>query len=180
MSKVVLTFGLIAGAIVAALMWLSQPLMGDGTISFENGMLVGYATMIIALSLVFVGVKSYRDNYNNGTLTFGKGFQVGILIALVASFIYAVSWEAYLTTLEGDFMEQYSTQYIEQMEADGASAEEVEEMKVEMTSMSEMYKNPLIRFGMTLMEIVPVGLLITLISAFILKQNEPPRMRDAA
>ncbi|MEQ8302603.1 MAG: DUF4199 domain-containing protein [Cyclobacteriaceae bacterium] len=180
MSKVVLTFGLIAGAIVAALMWLSQPLMANGTISFENGMLVGYATMIIALSLVFVGVKSYRDNHNNGVLSFGKGFQVGIFIALVASFIYAVSWEAYLTTLDGDFMEQYSAQYIEQMEANGASDEEVEEMKVEMTSMSEMYKNPLIRFAMTLMEIVPVGLLITLISAFILKQNEPPRMREAA
>jgi len=172
MSKVVLTFGLIAGAIVAALMWLSQPLMGNGTISFENGMLVGYATMIIALSLVFVGVKSYRDNYNNGTLTFGKGFQVGILIAIVASFVYAVSWEAYLTTLDGDFMEQYSTQYIKQMERDGATASEIEEMRVEMTSMSDMYKNPLIRFGMTLMEIVPVGLVIALLSAVILKRGQ--------
>jgi hypothetical protein len=172
MRKVVLTFGLIAGLIVTALMLASMPLMGNGTISFENGELLGYTSMIIALSMIYFGMKSFRDNHNNGVLSFGKGFQVGILIAAIAAVIYASGWEVYLSTSSGDFMDQYTTQYLEQMEKKGASVTEIEEMKVEMDSMAEMYKNPVIRFGMTLMEIVPVGLIITLLSAFLLKRNE--------
>lgn len=172
MSKVVLIFGLIAGLIVTTLMLVSMPLMGNGTISFENGELFGYTSMIIALSMIYFGVKSFRDNHNNGVLSFGKGFQVGILIAAIAAVIYASGWEVYISTSSGDFMAQYTEQYLEQMEKEGASVTEIEEMKVEMDSMAEMYKNPLIRFGMTLMEIVPVGLAITLLSAFFLKRSE--------
>jgi len=171
MSKVFLTFGLIAGLIVTILMLVSMPLMGNGTISFENGELFGYTSMIIALSMIYYGVRSFRDNHNNGVLSFGKGFQVGILIAAIAAVIYASGWEVYISTSSGDFMEQYTVQYLEQMEKEGASVTEIEEMKVEMESMAEMYKNPLIRFGMTLMEIIPVGLIITLLSAFLLKRN---------
>jgi len=171
MRKVVLTFGLIAGIIVTTLMLISMPLMGNGTISFENGELFGYTSMIIALSMIYFGVRSFRDNHNNGVLSFGKGFQVGILIAAIAAVIYASGWEVYVNNSSGDFMEQYTTQTLEQMEKEGASITEIEDMKVEMSSMAEMYKNPLIRFGMTLMEIVPVGLIITLLSAFLLKRN---------
>lgn len=171
MRKVVLTFGLIAGLIVATLMLLSMPLMDKGIISFENGQLFGYTTMAIALSMIFFGVKSYRDNYSEGLISFGKAFQVGILIAAVASIIYALSWEIYLNMSSGDFMEQYTTRYLEQMQNEGASAAELEEMKASMGEMAEMYKNPIIRFGMTLMEIIPVGIIITLISAFMLKRN---------
>lgn len=171
MKKVVLTFGLIAGLIVSTLMLASMPLMDKGIISFENGQLFGYTTMAIALSMIFFGVKSYRDNHNGGIISFGKAFQVGILIAAVASVIYALSWEVYMNVSSGDFMEQYTARYLEQMQNEGASAAEMAEMKNSMSEMAEMYKNPLIRFGMTLMEIIPVGLIITLISAFILKRN---------
>lgn len=172
MRKVVLTFGLIAGLIVATLMLGSMPLMDNGIISFENRQLFGYTTMAIALSMIFFGVRSYRDNQNDGMISFGKAFQVGILIAAVASIIYASSWEIYMNMSAGDFMEQYTARYLEQMESEGATLTEIEEMKVSMREMAEMYKNPIIRFGMTLMEIIPVGLVITLISAFILKRNQ--------
>ncbi|MBX2942583.1 MAG: DUF4199 domain-containing protein [Cyclobacteriaceae bacterium] len=172
MRKTVLIFGLIAGLIVTSLMLVSMLLMDNGTIGFENGELFGYATMIIALSMIYFGVRSFRDNHNHGVLSFGKGFQVGILIAAIAAVIYASGWEVYVSTSSGDFMEQYTTQYLAQMEKDGASITEREQMKVEMDSMANMYKNPVIRFGMTLMEIVPVGLIITLLSAFLLKRNE--------
>lgn len=172
MRKVVLTFGLIAGLIVATLMLGSMPLMDKGIISFENSQLFGYTTMAIALSMIFFGVRSYRDHHNDGMISFGKAFQVGILIAAVASVIYASSWEIYMNMSAGDFMEQYTARYLEQMESEGASLTEIEEMKVSMGEMAEMYKNPIIRFGMTLMEIIPVGLVITLISAFILKKNQ--------
>jgi hypothetical protein len=96
----------------------------------------------------------------------------GVYITLVASLIYVVGWEIYYTTSAGDFMEQYSAYTIEEARAAGASAEELEVQKVDMAEMQELYKIAPIRWGMTLMEIFPVGLIITLISAFILKRKE--------
>ncbi|HNP95287.1 MAG TPA: DUF4199 domain-containing protein [Cyclobacteriaceae bacterium] len=174
MKRIVFIFGSIAGLIEVAMFFITMPLMGDGTLAFENGEIIGYSTMIVALSMIFFGVKSFRDNHNEGKITFGKAFQVGIFIALVASAIYALGWEAYMATGTGpdDFMEQYTDQYVTQMESEGASQSEIDEMKSEMQSMSEMYKNPVIRFGMTLMEILPVGLVITLITAAAVRRSE--------
>ncbi|MEZ4973737.1 MAG: DUF4199 domain-containing protein [Cyclobacteriaceae bacterium] len=174
MKKVVFIFGSIAGLIEVAMFFISMPLMGNGTISFENGEVIGYSTMIIALSMIFFGVKSFRDNHSEGKITFGKAFQVGIFIALLAGVIYALGWEAYMATGTGpdEFMTQYTDQYVSQMENEGASPAEIDEMKSEMQSMSEMYKNPVIRFGMTLMEILPVGLVITLITAAVVRRSE--------
>ena len=175
MKKVVLTFGLIAGLIVTTLMLVSISLMGDGIINFENGELVGYTTMVLTLSpTIFFGIKSYRDNNNDGVISFGKAFQVGILIAGLAAVIYASGWEVYVNTSSSDFMESYTTHYLEQMEKDGASAAEIDEMRVSMNEMAEMYKNPIIRFGMTLMEILPVGLVISLMCAGILRRKSAP------
>ena len=169
MKKVVLTFGLISGVIIAALMWLMLALMNAGFTS--HSLLIGYATMIIALSLVFFGIKSYRDN-NGGRITFLKGLQVGILISLISAVCYGISWEAYYRTSGSEFMQQYTAQYIEQMKAKGASDDEIAKTQKEMDQMAEMYKNFFVRFGMTLMEILPVGIVVTLISAGLLRRKE--------
>ena len=169
MKKVVLTFGLISGVIIAALMWLMLAMMKAGVT--EHSLVWGYATMIIALSLVFFGIKSYRDN-NGGRITFLKGLQVGILISLISAVCYGISWEAYYRTSGADFMQQYTAQYIEQMRAKGSSDAEIAETQKQMDQFAEQYKNFFVRFGMTLMEIVPVGIVVTLISAGLLRRKE--------
>ena len=169
MKKVVLTFGLISGVIITALMWLMLAMMKAGFTS--HSLLMGYATMIIALSLVFFGIKSYRDN-NGGRITFFKGLQIGILISLISAVCYGISWEAYYRTSGSDFMQQYTAQYIEQMRAKGSSEDEIAKTQKEMDQFAEQYKNFFVRFGMTLMEIMPVGIVVTLISAGLLRRKE--------
>ena len=169
MKKVVLTFGLISGVIIAALMWLMLAMMKAGFTS--HSLLMGYATMIIALSLVFFGIKSYRDN-NGGRITFFKGLQIGILISLISAVCYGISWEAYYRTSGSEFMQQYTAQYIDQMRAKGSSDAEIAKTQKEMDQFAEQYKNFFVRFGMTLMEIMPVGIVVTLISAGLLRRKE--------
>lgn len=169
MKKIVLIYGLIAGFITVAMFFVTHP---TGEIDFENGMLVGYATMVIAFSLIFFGVKNYRDNHLAGMITFGKAFKIGILVTLVASVVYALGWEVYFNVLGQNFMEEYSKFYIDQLAKEGATAQELEAARLQMQSTSEMYKNPLIRFAMTLMEIVPVGLVVTLICAALLRKQQ--------
>ena len=169
MKKVVLRFGLISGIVITALMWLMLVLMKAGVSG--HSLLFGYATMVIALSLVFFGIKSYRDN-NGGKITFLKGLQIGILISLISAVCYGISWEAYYRTSGGDFMQQYTAQYIEQMRAKGSSEDEIVKTQKEMDQFAEQYKNFFVRFGMTLMEIMPVGIVVTLISAGLLRRKE--------
>jgi hypothetical protein len=138
----------------------------------EHSMVTGYVTMILSLLMVFFGIKSYRDQHLGGSITFGQGFKVGIMITLVASLFYVVGWEIYSALYMPNFMADYSAKMIEEMKAEGASAAEIASQMAEMETWKEYYKNPLIRYAMVFMEIFPVGLLVTLISAAILKKKD--------
>ena len=171
MTKIVLIFGLISGAIAGGLMWILMGTVNTGSIDFDNGMIWGYATMIIALSLVFFGIKSYRDNHG-GKITFVKGLQVGILISLISAVCYAAAWELYYPRIGDEFMQKYTTYYLDKMKKEGASDAEIEKARTESEQFMEMYKNIFVRFAMSLMEILPVGVIVTLLSALLLRRKE--------
>jgi hypothetical protein len=174
MRKVTLTFGLLAGAIIAGLGLVHWSLYNHDVISMDKSVIIGYGSMVVALSMVFFGIKSYRDNHQKGAIKFLKGVQVGMLITLFASLIYALCWEGYLLTRPGgteDFMKKYTESYINNMKTKGATEAEIEQTTKRMADMGAMYKNPVIRFGMTLFEILPVGIAITLISAAVLRRE---------
>src|SRR5690349_21317644 len=164
MTRIVLIFGLISGAIVGALMFILVSVVGAGAIDFDNGVIWGYATMIIALSMVFFGVKSYRDN-NGGRITFLKGLQVGILISLISAVCYAAIWEVYYPVVGQEFMQKYTAHELDKMKKGGASDAEVEKARVDSEQFMELYKNLFVRFAMSMMEIAPVGVIVTLVSA---------------
>ena len=172
MKKIIWVYGTIAGLIMGAILFITAPLWTNGTINFDNGMWVGYTTMVIALSLVFFGVKSYRDHHKNGVITFGGAFKVGILITVIASVLYALSWEVAYRTVSKGFSEIMSTHYQEEIKATAKDEAEVLKATEELKSNMMMYENPIIRFALTLMEVFPVGLIITLISAGLLRKKE--------
>ncbi|MFC4739737.1 DUF4199 domain-containing protein [Flavobacterium ponti] len=172
-TKNVLIYGIIAGIIVSSLMLLSVNYMShcEGNVDFETSMLIGYASMLIAFSLVFVGIKNYRDKYNGGIISFGKAFKIGIMIVLIASTIYVVAWLIDYFFFIPDFIEKYSTHMLEELKASGATQIEIDKQVEEMASFAKMYQNPFFNAMMTYMEILPVGLVVTLISSLILKRK---------
>jgi hypothetical protein len=170
MKKVVLVCGSIAGLIVAAMGVISTAVFcasGD----FQNGMIFGYATMIIAFSLIFVGIKSFRDKYNGGVIGFWKAFKVGILITLVASTFYVITWLVNFHFFMPDFYDKYFARTLDQLKASGASAARIAEQTADMIKMKEWSKNEFFVIIMTYVEILPVGLVVTLIAAVILKRE---------
>ncbi len=174
MKKNILIHGLIAGVIVSTLMLLSVNYMNhsEGKVDYSTSMLIGYASMLLAFSLVFVGIRNYRDNYNNGVISFGKAFKIGGLIVLIASTVYVAAWLVDYFYFIPDFMEKYSADALETLKASGASQMEIEKQAQEMANFKTMYDNPFFNAMMTYVEILPVGLIVTLISAFILKRKE--------
>jgi len=171
MKKNVLVFGLIAGIIVSVFMVLSMANCIDAG-DFSHSMVLGYASMIIAFSFVFVGMKNQRDKLDGGFITFGKAFKTGLWITLIASTVYVVVWLIDYYFFIPDFMEKYAAHMIDQAKSSGASATELDKQLADMAYYKEMYKNPLFVILFTYMEILPIGLLITLISALILKRKE--------
>ena len=175
MKKQILTYGSIGGVVVLVLMYISKLVStgSDGSFNFELAETLGYVSMIIALSVIFFGIKSYRDQDLSGQITFGNAFKVGILITLVASLFYIVGWMIYYHTTESaaDFMNQYMEASVTKMEASGSTPEEISAFKKQSMDFAEAYENPLVMAGVTLMEIFPVGLVITLISSLILKKQ---------
>lgn len=170
MKRVVLINGIIGGLIVSTLMVLST-LYFKSTGDFENGMIYGYASMILAFIFIFVGVKTFRDKYNNGLISFGKAFTIGILIALIASTFYVVTWLIEYFYVFTDFAEKYATETLAKAKAAGATETELAKQSAEMAQFNKMYKNPFFNALITYMEILPVGLIVSLISAFFLKKK---------
>lgn len=170
MKKIVLTFGLISGAISSVLMMGTVRFIDQ--IGFDRGVIVGYTAIVLSFLLVFFGIRSYRENVGDGYISFGRAFQVGILIALISSLIYIVTWEIVFQNWLYDFPEKYTSYVIEQARASGASAEEIARQRAEWDSTWALYRgNILVRAAYTFLEPFPVGLLITLISAVILRKR---------
>lgn len=172
MKKIIVKYGLIGGAIVSVFMLGSWFYMQGNEPDFGIGQIMGYASMILALSTVFLGIKAYRSSYTAGSLTFKEAFTVGILITLLASFIYVTAWMVYYSLGGGqDMMADYFTTSVEKVKNSDLDPAKLETKLEQMESMQQMYAKPFFRAGMTFMEIFPVGFLITLISAFILKRK---------
>jgi len=172
MKKVVIVFGLISGAISSALMFLTLPLMTSGAVNFGNGYIVGYTAIVLSFLLVFFGIRSYREN-SGGTITFGRAFSVGILITLISCVFYVASWEIIYYKLMPDFADKYSAHTIDAMRQKGAPEAAIAVKKKELEKMWAMLDNPLINAAMTFIEPFPVGLIVTLVSAAILRKRTP-------
>jgi hypothetical protein len=173
MKQIVLKAGLIAGGILAAVMAVSVPLGMEGVIDyFEYGALLGYSTMVLSFLMVFFGIRSYREEVGKGAISFGRAFQVGILITLTACAIYVLTWEVIYWGFYPDFMERYSDHTLAKMRAASESAAAIGAMGEQMATFSRLYRNPLFNVAITFLEVFPVGLIVTLISAAILRRRE--------
>ena len=176
MKRTILKYGLVSGAILAALTAITLPLSEcfNGPLSFGSSELVGYTVMVLSFVCVFFGVKSYRETVGSGTITFGRAFGVGILITLVTCAVYVVGWEIVYWGFIPDFGDKYAAIVLEKLRASGASAEKLAAETAKMARFKELYRNPFFNVGMTFAEVFPVGLIVTLVSAGILRRGAPP------
>lgn len=169
MKKNVLVFGLIAG-VISSLWFIVQHVLGL-EIDFDSGMWFGYASMLVAFSMIIVAVKKYRDTQNHGAISFGRALSIGLLVSFIAATFYVLVWLVYYYTVESDIMERYATFVIDELRASGASQAVIDAQQQEMGEFAEMYKNPVYVVLFTYMEILPVGILVSLITALVMKRK---------
>lgn len=169
MKKIVWTFGLISGAIASVLMMATVPFMDS--IGFDKGLVFGYTSMVLSFLLVYFGIRSYRDNVGGGSIRFGRALAVGALITVISSACYVATWEVMYFKFTPDHMEKYTAYEIDRLKRSGAGPEEIQKRAAEMKVFNQQYQNPLFNSAVTFMEPLPVGLVITLVSAGVLSRR---------
>lgn len=178
MKKTVLVYGLISGAIMSLIMLLTVPFMDR--IGFEYGAVIGYTSMVLAFLLVFFGIRSYRDNVAGGSVGFGRALAVGLLISVISSLCYVATWQVVYFNFTPDFLDKYSAHMIEKARADGASEAALDKQKAEMEAFAKLYQNPAYNAAITLIEPLPVALIVSLFSAGVLSRRKAGATRVSA
>ena len=170
MRKIALTFGLIAGAILAVMMLITMPFHEQ--IGFDKSLIIGYTTMVLAFLMVFAGIKSYRDNVSDGTVSFGRALLVGLLITAVASVCYVAAWEVYYNRFAPDYLDKYTEYALAKERESGATDAQILAKSKEMNEFNARYKsNPLVSIAYTLLEPLPVGIVLSLVAAGVLSRK---------
>jgi hypothetical protein len=173
MKKTVLTFGLIAGVIISVLMGGS--LLIANRIGSAHSMMLGYTIMVASFLLVHFGIRSYRDNALAGQISFRRAFACGLLITLITCVCYVAMWEVLYFNFMPHFMDGYFAAEIHKVQSSGLDPATTAARVAAIERSQRLYQNPLVNMAYTFMEPLPVGLLITLLSAAILRRNTAAR-----
>jgi hypothetical protein len=170
MLRTILKFGVIAGLIVGVLEFCTF-LAFDGMPPLKYGMVIGYTTMLLALSAVFAGIKRHRDVDRGGMIGFWPAFGVGLGVSFIAGIFYVAAWELVQAVTHMDFASSYAQAIIASEKMKGTDAAALAKLTADMAAFKIQYANPLFRLPMTFMEIFPVGVLVSLVSAGLLRNS---------
>ena len=171
MKKTVLTFGAIASVLLATSVSITTLVLKRNAGHIENGEVFGYLSMLIAFAFIFMAVKSYRDRYLGGIISFKTAFMVGLWVTLIASAVYTLTWIILYKGVYPEFMNDFMANSLAQKRAAGASEAELQKATAKARDMQALYDTWPGLIGFTLMEILPVGLLVSLISALVLRRR---------
>ena len=169
MKKSVLKFGFLSGIASAAMMLATVPFLDR--LGFDNGVVFGYTAIVASFLFVFFGIKSYRDKELGGSISFSRALAAGLLMTVISSVCYVITWEFVYFKLTPDFSQKYSAYAIEKARAGGKSAEEVAKTERQMAELTAMLDQPLMNAAMTFVEPFPVGVLMTVVSAAALRRK---------
>src|SRR5580658_7434968 len=177
MKKVVLTFGLIAGLIISVLM--DGSLLLADKIGSGHSMLLGYTIMVASFLLTYFGIRSYRDNTLDGQISFGRAFACGILIALITTVCYVATWEVLYFNFMPHFMDSYWAAQIAKVQSSSLDPATSATRIAAIQQSQRLYQNPFVNMAYTFIEPLPVGLIIALISAAVLRRKASPEPATA-
>lgn len=169
MTNIIFLFGTFAGLVVIGGMLAVIAATGGQPEIEDHSLLLGYLIMFVALSMIFFGIKRYRDQEQGGVIKFLPAFLMGVGISVVAGVIYCLVWEVYMVATNYTFMDAYATSMLEAERAKGSSADVIAALAKELETLKVQYRDPLFRIPMTFIEIFPVGVIVSLISALILR-----------
>lgn len=170
MQKIVLRYGLYAMLLIIALSALEFFVLHD-LLSDTLQEVLGYLTMLLSMVFVFLGIRQYRDKWNNGQLSFGQGLKVGILIILIPSVAFGLFDLLYTEVIHPGWVDEYYTNYIARLKT-STPPDQLEAALKKANAQKEMFSNPLYQFLLMAATVFIIGLIVTIISALTLRRRK--------
>jgi len=166
-SKLIWIYGVLAGVIAGSSFYLD--ILFDNKPNFDNtSVILGYLSMLVGFMGIVIAVRIYKKSHNNGIISFWTALRMGFLIALVAAATYALLWELYFRNFAPDFATEYVNYLREQLTASGSSPAQIEkQISAQSELMADYTNKPFVRLGFTLLEILPLGIAVSILNAWI-------------
>ena len=169
MRRIVLTYGLICGALMSAMMLLTLTVVDR--VGYDRGAIIGYTGMVLSFLMIWFGVRTYRDDVAGGSVSFWQACKVGFLIMAIGAICYVATWEVVYFNFMPDFMEKYSAAMMDKARQSGATEAQLAKQAKDFAEFSVAYKNPLVNIAYSLMEPLPVGLPFVLLTALVMSRK---------
>ncbi len=176
MRKIIWITGLIAGLLIGLNFFLGNSLSDS---NYDRMEVMGFATMFVVFALsLFLGVQRIDKVHYGGHVTFAQAFVASFYIVLIASAVYTIMWEIYFSSHGQEFVDNYLEHLSETMNESGLAPDVIEERIDSQTQVMEAYRDQLlVRVGLTMAEIFPIGLLMALLNGFV--QSRLARRRES-
>lgn len=169
--KLVLRYGLICGLLLVVFTAAGHAVFGVDPRNFDRQEIYGYASMLLGLSVIFFAVHRYRERIGNGSLSFAKGLQVGVLTALISATIYFVYSMVYFRWVAPEFMSVYSEFYRDKISESNLPAAQISRQLAELDANMPLYLSPSFQSVVMFATVFLLGLAIALASAAILRRR---------
>ena len=128
----------------------------------------GYLTMLLSMVFVFFGIRHYRNEKNNGILSFGQGLKLGLLIILIPSVFFGLFDVFYTEVINPNWVEDIYDSMKRSM-----TPAEFEVKRKEFESQMELFSNPFFQFLIMFATVFIIGFIVTIISALSLQRKRP-------
>jgi len=167
MKNPILRFGLIGGIVLFILAQLQWQFVGT-SMSYNQAQIVGYLSIIFALTSIYFAVRKYREEVGAGYISFGKAFQIGSLTALIpAAFMFVSTVIFYLS-----YGEEFKAWALAEMQKT-TPPEKLAMMMEQYETNQALYDNPYFQGLIMFLTVMVIGLIVSAITAFILQKKRP-------
>ena len=178
MKSSILKPGVIAGLIPVVFMVIFSTVWNNDKPNFELGEILGYLGITVGMVIIYFALRSHKNQTLQGQMSFKQGFLMGFYISLVSSCIYAIGWMIFYNGFATDFMDRYYEYAVQKLKNSNLDPKKLEQQVKNIEDMKEMYKNPLVQFGFTFFEIFPIALIVSAISAVILRKKSASHQKS--
>ncbi|GAA3594886.1 DUF4199 domain-containing protein [Flavivirga amylovorans] len=156
-------------ALVGVLLFIGSHFF-NWNVGFKTLEIFGYASILASLSFVFFGIKHFRDQINNGVISFKKALLIGLVISAISGIVIGLLDVVYVTMINPDFVVEYTEYALEGMK-NTLSASEFEVEKEALNEQMKLFENPIFTWSIMFTTVFAIGVIISLFSSLILQRK---------
>jgi hypothetical protein len=173
MKQVVFRYSIYATITIVILAAIHFYFINYPNVSWAVAEAAGWLSMVLAMIFIFFGIKHYRDHINGGSLSFGQGMKVGLLITLGPAVLFSLFDLLYVKVLNPNWSNDYFGYQVKEVTQSTPPDQLAEKLK-ELEEQKVFWEQPAMLFLLMFVTVFIIGIIITIISSLTLRRSGRP------